>query len=482
MRSSRQIKRRNRRRRARYRNNMKKLGICAVLCLFAAIIFYTASAADETEKAVITLKAKSTEIVQNEKMPELEVEVSVKGDKTLVLDKKKGYTVENLADDLKKKENYQLKCKADGKIDGEFPVQLKLEKKLADTILKDWFGKVDVNLENGTFTVKNKYGAWEGTKFRKNDGEFAENEFIISKGNKYYFGEDGEKKTGWIEQDGERYYLDKEGIVQTGWTKKDGEKVYLTKDGSMAIGWTKIGKAKYFFDGNGKMLTGKQQVGIKKCKFDKDGKLISEEMSIDVNKPMIALTFDDGPGPETDKILKVLEENGARATFFMLGKNVPNYSDTVQKMQKIGCELGNHSTTHPLLTKLSAEKVRKEIGTTNSRISKAAGGFAPTVMRPPYGGVNKEVKANVGKPIIMWSVDTLDWKTRNTESTIKSVMNAKDGDIVLMHDIHKPTVEAAIQVIPRLIAKGYQLVTVSELAEARGISLKDGERYSQFYK
>ena len=167
----------------------------------------------------------------------------------------------------------------------------------------------------------------------------------------------------------------------------------------------------------------------------------------------------------------------------MVGPMVNRYPETVKRISDLNCELGNHSTNHPKLTKLDAAGIKKEIQTTTDAIVKATGGKGPTVMRPPFGAVNETVKQTVGFPIIMWSVDTLDWKTRNTQKTIDNVLaNAKDGSVVLMHDIHKPSVDAAVQLIPKLIEKGYQLVTVSELAEARGIDLQNGVKYSQFYK
>ena len=102
-------------------------------------------------------------------------------------------------------------------------------------------------------------------------------------------------------------------------------------------------------------------------------------------------------------------------------------------------------------------------------------------MRPPFGATNDTVKANVGLPIILWSIDTLDWKTLNTESTVNSIMTlAEDGDIILMHDIHSASIDAAIQVIPQLINQGYQLVTVSEMADAKGIVMKNGTIYTDF--
>ena len=199
------------------------------------------------------------------------------------------------------------------------------------------------------------------------------------------------------------------------------------------------------------------------------------------NRPMIALTFDDGPGKYTMRLLEALEEKHAKATFFMQGKNVGLYEKEVAKMKEIGCELGNHSYDHPKFTQMSIADMQAQINDTNRAIEAAAGEPA-SVLRPPYGLVNEEVKQNVGMPMIFWSVDTLDWKTRDTQATIDAVLtNAGDGDIVLMHDIHEPTVNAAIELIGKLQEQGYSLVTVSELAKARGYELVNGEKYFGFY-
>lgn len=200
------------------------------------------------------------------------------------------------------------------------------------------------------------------------------------------------------------------------------------------------------------------------------------------NQPMLALTFDDGPGKYTAKLLDALEQYGAHATFFMVGKNVPKYPDEVKRMLEIGCELGNHSYDHAQLTKLTPEEIQGQVNNTNAEVEKAAGGPA-TLLRPPYGAVDDNVKQNVGMPMILWSVDTLDWKTKDANATIESVLtNAEDGDIILMHDIHEQSVEAAIQLIPALQEKGYKLVTVSEMAKARGVKLENGEKYFGFWK
>ena len=149
-------------------------------------------------------------------------------------------------------------------------------------------------------------------------------------------------------------------------------------------------------------------------------------------------------------------------------------------MKEIGCELGNHSYDHPYLANLSADGVKKQIGDTNSKIKKIVGEEA-TVMRPPYGAISATLRENAGMPLILWNIDTLDWKTRNAKTTVDMVMkNVDDGDIILMHDIHTESVDAAIELIPKLLEKGYQLVTVSELAAYKNVTLENGEKYTDF--
>lgn len=215
----------------------------------------------------------------------------------------------------------------------------------------------------------------------------------------------------------------------------------------------------------------------------KKSKAISVYASlIDPNKKMVALTFDDGPGKYTREIVTCLKKNDSRATFFVLGCNINSYKSAVKNADKIGCEIANHSYDHTILTRLSAEQVKKQMKDTDAKVKKITGSNT-TLMRCPGGGVNKTVQGAVGKPIILWSIDTLDWKTRNTDKTISAVMNnVKDGDIVLMHDIHEPTKRAALYLIPELRKKGYQLVTVSELAKYRGYKLKKGTIYHSLRK
>ncbi len=208
----------------------------------------------------------------------------------------------------------------------------------------------------------------------------------------------------------------------------------------------------------------------------------SEERVIDPNKPMIALTFDDGPGDHTDKLLDILEKYDAKATFFLTGTQVNRYPDEILRMKKMGCEIANHTENHKELTRLKKKEIKSQVQKTNDKIKKITGEGAKLV-RPPYGSVNEKVKETVKKPLILWSVDTYDWKKKNAKKITKYIKKSvKDGDVVLLHDIHGFTVKSMEKVIPYLVKQGYQLVTVSEMAEARGVNLKPGERYFDFKK
>ena len=219
---------------------------------------------------------------------------------------------------------------------------------------------------------------------------------------------------------------------------------------------------------------------IIKGKYSKECKVLAD--TIDPKKKMVALTFDDGPGPYTKAIVKCLKKNDGRATFFVLGQKVDSYKDTVKEAYKIGCEIGNHSYDHSNLANLSGAGIKEQMKKTDKKVKKVIGKNT-TVMRPPYGSTSSSVKSSVGKPLILWSIDTLDWKTRSKSKTVSAVMNnVKDGDIILMHDIHEPTKEANLTLIPKLRKQGYQLVTVSELAKYRGHKLTKGRTYSSLRK
>ncbi|MCD8124449.1 MAG: polysaccharide deacetylase family protein [Lachnospiraceae bacterium] len=190
--------------------------------------------------------------------------------------------------------------------------------------------------------------------------------------------------------------------------------------------------------------------------------------------PAVALTFDDGPQKNsTDAILDVLEEYDAHATFFIVSDNISNNSDVLKRQVELGCELGTHTSSHADLTTLDDEAFEEEVSGSISQIEEASGGEV-TLIRPPYGSLNDEVKEKLELPIILWSIDTLDWKTRDASRTYKKVKNQvseEGGDILLFHDIYDETASAIEKVVPWLVKKGYKLLTVSELYEYYEVDL-----------
>lgn len=196
------------------------------------------------------------------------------------------------------------------------------------------------------------------------------------------------------------------------------------------------------------------------------------------NGKQIALTFDDGPGKFTEKLLDALKKMDVKATFFVLGSNVPYYPKALQRMEKEGHEIGSHAYSHKQLTNLSTASIESEINKTKEAVQKACGVY-PTLFRPPYGSYNDTVLAKAGVPVIFWSVDTLDWKHRDNNYVKKTILQtAKDGAIVLLHDIHETTVDGAIKAIRELKKQGYEFLTVTQLLTRDGVPLNKGQRYS----
>lgn len=191
----------------------------------------------------------------------------------------------------------------------------------------------------------------------------------------------------------------------------------------------------------------------------------------------IAVTFDDGPSKYTNELLDSLDKYNSKATFFLLGQNVYSYKKTVKKAYDLGMEIGSHSYSHPNLNKLSQSQVKKELYYTASAIKKVTG-HKPTLFRPPYGIYNEYVKTYCNAPMIYWSVDFEDWANRDTKYVYKQMLKyAADGEIILLHDIHKTTVQGFQKALPKLRKNGYELVTVSELYKIKGIQLKDGKMH-----
>lgn len=206
------------------------------------------------------------------------------------------------------------------------------------------------------------------------------------------------------------------------------------------------------------------------------------EGEIAPGQPMVALTFDDGPSPEfTPEILAILKANDATATFFVLGAIAEIYPDLLRQIVEGGNEIGSHTYGHLDLRELDQPALDYQVYTTQEIIRRETG-MVPEVLRPPYGFINEELLYKIDLPVILWSLDTLDWQSRDPDAIYSRVLNnIKDGDIVLMHDSYESSVEAAKRIIPELKRRGYRLVTVSELARLRGIPLQPGNVYSNLY-
>lgn len=204
------------------------------------------------------------------------------------------------------------------------------------------------------------------------------------------------------------------------------------------------------------------------------------ERGIDPNKPMIALTFDDGPMPESEKVLDALQKYGARATFFILGKNIAGNEAVLKRMVEEGHQVGAHSWSHPNFTEISQSAVMSQMTRTMGKVKEITG-YDITMMRPPYGAlhrISRRPMIELGLPVILWSIDSLDWKTRSASNTVNQILSqAKNGAIVLCHDVWESTGAAMDSLIPQLMEKGYQFVTVAEMMSFRNEPLKPGNEY-----
>lgn len=190
--------------------------------------------------------------------------------------------------------------------------------------------------------------------------------------------------------------------------------------------------------------------------------------SIQTDQLVTALTFDDGPHPtNTPRLLKILRDRNIKGTFFLVGKNAKAYPALVRQIIAEGHEIGNHTWTHGSLTGMSDDQIRKELKMSADAVFEAAG-YRPQTLRPPYGAVNARVKdlifSEFGYPTIMWSVDPQDWRRPGVSVVTSRLVNGvRPGSILLVHDIHAPTIEAMPGTLDQILAKGYRFVTVSQL-------------------
>ena len=196
--------------------------------------------------------------------------------------------------------------------------------------------------------------------------------------------------------------------------------------------------------------------------------------AIDPAKPMIALTFDDGPNAQyTPQVLDVLYENHALATFFVVGEHIKGNKNLLKKIVNSGNELGNHTYSHQDLTALTLEEAQAEFQKTQSEVQKVLPGYLLLYARPPYGKTSPEIQAVAAARIVLWDVDSGDWQQVNADAVFHNVVEeVKDGDIVIFHDKSDVTLSALKQILPELQKRGYQFVTLSQLYRYRNIPVQ----------
>ena len=197
---------------------------------------------------------------------------------------------------------------------------------------------------------------------------------------------------------------------------------------------------------------------------------------------LIALTFDDGPRRATTaRLLDGLGQRGVPATFFLIGKQIPDNEDLILRMEQEGHEVGIHTFDHVPLTGLNAADFDAQVGKTR-RLLQSLLGREDFLLRPPYGYLDSAVQRRSGAPIILWSIDPEDWGDKNAQRETEHILqNAQDGAIILLHDIYPASVDAALAAVDELHREGYLFLTVSDLFAARGIPLEAGTAYRHAY-
>lgn len=262
---------------------------------------------------------------------------------------------------------------------------------------------------------------------------------------------------GWNVDDAGWWYLNGDNTYfSNGWQTIDGNKYYFEEDGHIATGWVDIGDASHYFKADG----------------------IEDP---DAHQKLVALTYDDGPAECTSRLLDILEQYGIKATFFVVGEQAETYPETLKRAADMGMEIGSHTYDHTYLNRVSAEEIETAMRKNEETLTGIIG-HGTKIMRPTGGGINDTVREVVNMPMICWDVDTLDWDSKDADSVTEITLNqVKDGSIILMHDLYESTVDASERIIPELLSQGYRFVTISELAQRRGVVLQAGMDYYDFY-
>ena len=264
-------------------------------------------------------------------------------------------------------------------------------------------------------------------------------------------------------------------------SKNDRENVYFLKDNELIIYYydyeiTPSLNEDIFLTVNYNEIKDYLNINVDLDSFynNEDGSVIN------TNKKLVAITFDDGPGPYTNKLLDILNANKAHATFFMLGNNLEKYRSVVLNVYNSGNEIGYHSYAHTNFKRQDIATIKSELDQSNA-ILKNITGTTFSLIRPPYGSINNEIKEAIDASFILWSVDTEDWRHKDSEYLLNYVLeNIYAGAIILFHDIHISSVDAMAKILPYLYVEGYQVVTVSDLAKNYNVTLEPHKVYRYF--
>ena len=264
-------------------------------------------------------------------------------------------------------------------------------------------------------------------------------------------------------------------------SKNDRENVYFLKDNELIIYYydyeiTPSLNEDIFLTVNYNEIKDYLNINVDLDSFynNEDGSVIN------TNKKLVAITFDDGPGPYTNKLLDILNANKAHATFFMLGNNLEKYRSVVLNVYNSGNEIGYHSYAHTNFKRQDIATIKSELDQSNA-ILKNITGTTFSLIRPPYGSINNEIKEAIDVSFILWSVDTEDWRHKDSEYLLNYVLeNIYAGAIILFHDIHTSSVDAMAKILPYLYVEGYQVVTVSDLAKNYNVTLEPHKAYRYF--
>lgn len=217
----------------------------------------------------------------------------------------------------------------------------------------------------------------------------------------------------------------------------------------------------------------------KEEQFNADGKLVIDTDTLD-GKKAVAVTFDDGPSEYTAQLVAELDKRGAKATFFMVGQNVSQYPEAVNAMVNGGHQLGNHTYDHTNIAEQTSTTINDTIARTDSELLNVCGQKS-TAFRPPYGSYTEAQAKAIDKTFTLWSLDTLDWKSRNAEK-VKNIIveQARDGSIILLHDLYKTSVDGVLEAIDELKEKGFEFVTVDTLMTRYGYAVNPGAHSAQY--